>query len=853
MGDAYFNGYFSFDKHQLLVVEKFHSEPIHQLGGSWYCENQSINHNNTGKPPLTLTQPNTPFEYTKKSSIYTNYYNDDDYDNDNDENLINITERKMIEESCTNDDKFNSLFFTQTPLSIIKDNQNVTIEMDVIQPQPQPEPEPEKKVISNLLENDVNELSEKCKEYKLFQYYEELKNPVYKKGVFVSYNDIYDTIAVHCNDLLDHMNETLICRLITNFVNRLILELIAIDKKGSSVHDIMDKFHELYLTSTKNNLGKNDYERYDYINNLIDKTHKQSLDIQHDETYLIYSQIKQRGRRRQADKLETPNEVDFIRCKLITAAIASDLPQKEDYKHDSGSDNNNNNNDDDDEHDGELLIKGKMKNKYGSFQSESNQVPSTIIRTKQKKATPFIEKRHQEKGNKVKSYKKDAKNTASSKRVLIYHEPKDDYRVFLKTFPFINDAIPRKSNHGAYLLSVNQKIRDYDNYLSQFMTKSSSSSSLESSATKTRKKDKSFFSLPSPQPSFMVLPLERRTVNDRPQRYVWRFWYLLRAISNMQCMPAIILKTNFQTKGMIYYCDYSNERIYDGEDVYKIELYENDIVRFRKWYVNKTIPNRPFENEELRKSVKIFLIKRKRTSPVSIFPTDFSPEYKSHYSSYFNENNTSTTTTTRDVMYEKECYSLEMNKDSQHVWEVLFTYVEEYAKTNYSKLKKIQTSLSNMQCDLFNQNLYNLISSIHNNDDFHRKMKTILDFIDYLIKQSFTQEVIKNIDNSKKKEFMNLVEMAIFKGNEYITLQIDDPGYKINVRNCAFLRELLFVLYKRKRNTIIQENGSDEYFHRINIFSSRTSKQNITDFYEFNNGVTDFLVVLFDYLFQRVD
>ncbi len=88
----------------------------------------------------------------------------------------------------------------------------------------------------------------------------------------------------------------------------------------------MNKINELYITSTKNNMGKNDYKRYDFLNHLLAITFKQACDITNDPIYLNYSQTKPRGRRREEDKLEIPNEIDTIRCNSITAAVAQEVP-----------------------------------------------------------------------------------------------------------------------------------------------------------------------------------------------------------------------------------------------------------------------------------------------------------------------------------------------------------------------------------------------------------------------------------------------------------------------------------------------------------------------------------------------
>jgi hypothetical protein len=583
-------------------------------------------------------------------------------------------------------------------------------------------------------EEDIFQLSPQCKEYSLFQYIDDSPEG-HKRNMTLSFKEIYTTCYCKLIEIIDDLDEASITVMINNFVNTILLQLISQDKKGVKVLEIMNKFHELYISSTKNNLGKNDYARFDSLNRLIDVTFKQACDIKNDPIYLNYSQTKQRGRRREEDKLETPNEVDSIRCNSISAAVASDQqsPPTSTSQMDGGGDTD----------------------------------PS-----QKKRATKS--------------------NKERKKRELIFHPPNDEYKVLLKTMKLINDSLPRETNHGGYQKELHQWIRDYEKAKSNAV---------------------------SPPP-------------------VWPLWRLLRVICNMQYMTEIRLRKNLQTKGSIYHCDYSGERINDGDDIYIIELYENDIVRFIKWDINKTRPNREFESEELFKSNRMFFIKKTRCSPVSLFPTSFSPQYKAHYKSFFKDDEVKEMEKTTQGLMD---YALSLTNNNHDMLIELDRLKGELRKQDYDLLEQMRYKFEDVTIETFNNDIINTVSHFYGVKHVKQVIKTMMDFVDYLIVQTDSHHGTDVIDHAE--QFTSSV-VSIFKGRDTVTLH-HSGHLQVRLKNSTLLRGFMYINYKRR----CQSLGYGKSMHdiaKLNCFHTKMMKS-----VEFDQAQY-ILIALFDYLFRIV-
>lgn len=622
----------------------------------------------------------------------------------------------------------------------------------------------------NEEDEDIFKLSPQCKEYSLFQYFEK----AFKTGMVLPFKDIKETCYYKLIELVDELNEASITEMIRTFINTLLLQLISQDKKGVKVLEIMNKFHELYITSTKNNMGKNDYTRFDYLNQLIDATFKQACDIKSDPIYLNYSQTKQRGRRREEDKLEDPNEVDSIRCNSISAAQASD---------------NNTTNDRD--------------------TAVSSSVAANVLNI----VDGLNQKKRVTKSNKERK-----------KRELIYHPPNDEYKVLLNTMKIIYDNLPRETNHGGYQKELRQWIRDYE------VVALGKTTATPPTTTTT------------PQ------------TNTSPPPVQWPLWRLLRAICNMQYMTDIRLRKNFQTKGKLFYCDYSGDLIQDGEDIYIIEIYENDIVRFIKWDINKTRPNREFESEELLKSNRMFFLKKTRCSPVSLFPKSFSSEYKSHYPSYFysKEERRSTEKKEEEIIYNPN-YTLTLINHN-HFKTLLQIKENRYTS---SDIGKIQCLFDDINIETFNSDLIKVVSQLGYASDkevLKQVIKVTMDFVDLLIDQNDCgMDVIKDVHI-----FTSMVTNSIFKGRDTTgAIELPQNGGQVRIKNSIVLRGFLYITYKRRlaslmKNTDIQEIRKFNYFYTCSTTTTSLPKGTpINEIKEFRFSEA-LLIALFDYLFRIV-
>lgn len=762
VGSDYFERPFYFHPQELKNLRD-KAEPVIDLGTTYYSTYYSSSSSSNRPPPPTpptqqLMRPSTPPQNCSPIILKHDFHV-----------TIDSIEEQMINDSIKKEGGFNQLFsMATTPIK----------------------KEP-------LLENNVDDdnafdkeeiflLSPHCKEYSLFQYFDEMTKTGCSNMV-LSFKEVYKTCYYKLIELVDELDETSITQLITNFVDTLLLQLITLDKKGVKVLEIVNKFHELYISSTKNNMGKNDYTRYDYINQLTYETFKQACDIKSDTIYLSYSQTKQRGRRREEDKLETPNPVNAIRINSISAAVPD------------------------------------VSTSTVSSSSSSMAVTTSTNTSHHHEDDELVgvQKKRITKGNKERK-----------KRELIYHPPNDEYKVFLKTMKLINDNLPRETNYGGYQKELRQWIRDYETTLLIRENKSSSSSSS---------------STPPP---------------------IWPLWRLLRVICNMQYMTDVKLRKNFRTKGSVYYCDYSGELIKDGDDIYILEIYENDIVRFIKWDINKTRPNREFESDELLKSNRMFLVKKTQCSPVSLFPTSFSSHYKTQHQSFFFKPKGDDDVKKKMVKTTPpppppppsqpiqilQTYRLSITMKDENVWMGL----DRLKDQNRTLLSSMCYKLEDVTMETFTNDIVGLVHDFYSEKDESpsnpkntQVVKSMMDFIDYLLPQEDDNngnDVLSHHDTIQV--FSSMINNVVFKGRDTLILN-QSSKCQIRLKNSIILRGFLYMTYKR-RSQSLQYGKKREEITKLNYFHAFSSiGVPIYDSEQFHYS-KHVLIALFDYLFRIV-
>jgi hypothetical protein len=148
----------------------------------------------------------------------------------------------------------------------------------------------------------------------------------YLKGSFCEllknkYQEVYETFATRAKPLVNEVadNRLIIENIIETFVQRLILDLITLDKAAFKVEDMIEKVRELYYkrAGTFVVAFKNDFERYDYVNAMIHLRCREACDQASDKVYARCSQPKKRGRHNKQRPEEQINEIELITAEYI--------------------------------------------------------------------------------------------------------------------------------------------------------------------------------------------------------------------------------------------------------------------------------------------------------------------------------------------------------------------------------------------------------------------------------------------------------------------------------------------------------------------------------------------------------
>jgi hypothetical protein len=613
----------------------------------------------------------------------------------------------------------------------------------------------------------LDSLSRSSKEYMIFRYLDHLERG--ESPMVLSFGKVYNTFYDKCQILIT-ANELdkpqVIKRMIMNFVERVILELISRDEKGKDILDIMNRFHKLFISDTCNGIGKNDYRRLDHIHQLIDKTCKKSFDIKNDNIYLAYSQKKTRGRRKQSNKLPACNEVDLIRKTYIEPATVDMIESEGDEEE----------------------------------ENEEDMASTTTV------AVADEEKKK-------------------------YYPPLDNYKVFLKTMKHVNNHLPRSSNNGYYLENVHRMMRNY----------------------KVKKED------------------EAKKEEEAVVEPKWPLWRVFKAMFNMQCMPDIISRVNFQTNGHVYHCCYSNELIKDGDDVYIIQIYENDINRFEEWQINKIKPDNEYNDDALLHSNKVFIMKKKRLSPVSLFPVEYTETYKSLHRKAFDDfegkntksmpttiiattTATTTTTTTITATVESPLIRLNVTQDNVSVierWDDLFSISDDYMARNESvfinRVRKVLDGIH--RPTLITSRLYKIVCNElkgYSEAEYDEKLIAIINFIEsFFIIQINDEDCVLN-----ENDFVTLINKSIFNGKESVTLRYS-PNGSVILKNCLFTRHFLYLIYNRRvlnGKNVTDWSEVNPFLLNLNTQSKMMMKQVDLPYYQEDLSL---LIAFFDYLFKK--
>lgn len=109
-----------------------------------------------------------------------------------------------------------------------------------------------------------------------------------------------------------------------------LLALICQDKHSAKITDLLDRFHEIFITNSGGTTGKTvrsnglaNIRHVEHLHHLIEKTHSTAQRPEKDEFYEKCTAQKKRGRTSQAERLKQPDVINRLRKEYITPKKAT--------------------------------------------------------------------------------------------------------------------------------------------------------------------------------------------------------------------------------------------------------------------------------------------------------------------------------------------------------------------------------------------------------------------------------------------------------------------------------------------------------------------------------------------------
>ncbi len=326
-------------------------------------------------------------------------------------------------------------------------------------------------------------------------------SPLSLRPLYLTFDDLYRNFNQKFTSMLELVseNKSELENVMQSTIDRVALDIIALDKSGVKLVDMIESIEALYYCSgyivdpTDDNPDEkkrrrlpvfvdgvmNDYQNVDYVRSLIRERVEDGANVEKDDLYNTLSSIRKRGRKKKTDKL-----IDYDPI--------------------------------------EKIAKEYIKNpKLGPDGMPTNKSVSMI----------------------------------------------NHYPTFHKCLETIHRSTPDNSNHGWFIRNLIDLTRVLKN-------------------------------------------------EDFPAHG------LLRTITNMSCCVACNkIRMSFDNSKKRYYCAITGDEIMDGEEVCRFLFIENDAVYEKNWVDYKIIEPRVFESDDIKKSVRVYLVKLSSSStPITLFP-----------------------------------------------------------------------------------------------------------------------------------------------------------------------------------------------------------------------------------------